>query len=73
MRYAEEQRLRFIDFLLDHYGFVRRSAVMDFFCVSQPQASADIKRYMEVAPGNIEYDKSRKAYVKTESFCRVWE
>lgn len=73
MRYAEEQRLRLIDFLLGHYGSVRRSAIMDFFGVSQPQASADIKRYMEVAPGNMRYDKSEKAYVKLTAFKRKWE
>lgn len=73
MSYAETQRLRLIDFLVDHYGTVRRSAVMDYFGVSQPQASADLKRYMELAPANIEYDSSVKAYIKTTTFVRVWK
>lgn len=72
MSYAETQRLRLIDFLVDHYGMIRRSAIMDFWGVSQPQASADIKRYIELAPANIEYDSSVKAYVKTQAFERVW-
>ena len=72
MSYGETQRLRLIDFLVDHYGTVRRLAVMDYFGVSQPQASADLKRYMELAPNNIKYDSSVKAYVKTEAFVRVW-
>lgn len=73
MNYAETQRLRLIDFLVDHYGSVRRSAVMDFWGVSQPQASADLKRYMNLSPSNIKYDPSAKAYVKTETFKRVWK
>ena len=73
MSYAQTQRLRLIDFLVDHYGTVRRTAVMDYFGVSQPQASADIKRYIELAPANIAYDKSAKAYVKSAAFQRVWD
>lgn len=73
MNYAEKQRLRLIDFLLDRYGTVRRSAIMDYYGVSQPQASADIKKYIELAPANIEYNKSLKTYVKTKTFKRVWE
>jgi hypothetical protein len=72
MSYAETQRLRLIEFLVDHYGTVRRSAVMDYFGVSQPQASADLKRYMELAPKNLVYDTSKKAYVRSVGFARVW-
>ena len=34
MRYAIEQRLRLIDFLLHQYGSVNRSALEDYFGVS---------------------------------------
>jgi len=70
--YAVTQRLRFIDFLLGQYGTMNRSAVMDFYGVSQPQASLDIQRYIELAPKNIEYDSSGRAYRRTPAFKRVW-
>lgn len=72
MQYAIEQRLRLIDFLLSQYGTVNRSAVMDFFGVSTPQASADIQAYLTRAPGNATYSPSQKAYVRTDAFQRVW-
>ena len=65
-------RLRFIDFLLDHYGSFNRSAICDYFGLSVPQASLDIAAYIEAAPGNLEYDKSGKAYRATAGFERVW-
>jgi hypothetical protein len=65
-------RLRFIDFLLDEYGTVNRRAIMNYFGLSTPQASLDIRAYMEAAPGNAEYDKSARTYRRTEGFRRVW-
>jgi hypothetical protein len=65
-------RLRFIDFLLDHYGTFNRSAIVDYFGLSVPQASLDIAAYMEAAPGNMAYDNSAKTYRRAEGFVRVW-
>lgn len=73
MNYAIEQRLRLIDFLLAHYGTINRSALMDFFGVSMPQASIDIREYLRLAPGNACYNASKKTYVRAESFKRIWE
>lgn len=72
MKYAVEQRLRLIDFLLAQYGTVNRSAVMDFFGVSMPQASSDIQSYLSRAPGNAAYCMTRKTYVRSATFKRVW-
>lgn len=72
LTYAVEQRLRFIDFLLHHYGTLNRSAIMDFFGVSMPQAAIDIRDYLAIAPANAVYDKRAKTYRKTEAFARVW-
>lgn len=72
LTYAVEQRLRFIDFLLYHYGTLNRSAIMDYFGVSMPQASADIRDYLDIAPNNAIYDKSAKTYKRSGSFTRVW-
>lgn len=70
--YAVQQRLRLIDFLLANYGKVNRSAVMDFFGISTPQASADFKEYMAIAPENMEYDSSARTYVRRSTFKRIY-
>lgn len=72
MGYALTQRLRLIDFLLSEYGRVNRSAVMDYFGVSMPQASSDFRDYMAHAPGNMRYDGSAKTYARTETFKRAF-
>lgn len=68
MTYAIEQRLRFIDFLLEHYGHVGRPQLVAFFGISIPCASADIARYNQDSPGNAVYDFSAKRWVRTEAF-----
>jgi hypothetical protein len=72
LTYAVEQRLRFIDFLLGQYGSVNRTALVDYFGISTPCASMDFAKYMAIAPENITYDKSAKAYVTSANFKRVW-
>ena len=73
MKYAKGQRLRMIDFLLAQYGTVNRGALVDFFGISTPQASADFSDYMQLAPRNMSYDQGAKTYVRGERFARVWE
>lgn len=70
--YAVEQRLRFIDFLLAHYGTINRSALVDYFGISVPQASADLQQYLQLAGPNAEYDKSAKTYRRTLHFARYY-
>lgn len=73
MKYAVEQRLRFIDFILDSFGYINRHHLMDYYGVSLPQATMDFKMYFEIAPDNGAYDGSQKRYCKTEVFKRIWE
>lgn len=70
--YAIEQRLRLFEFLLAQYGYVNRSALTDFFGISTPQASLDIRAYLERAPGNACYDPRAKTYCRTPNFQRIW-
>jgi hypothetical protein len=57
LKYAQQQRLVFIDSMLEHYGTLNRSALMD---------------YLALAPGNAVYDKSAKAYVRGAEFKRLY-
>ncbi|WP_329914524.1 hypothetical protein [Stenotrophomonas sp. SMYL86] len=73
LTYAVEQRLRLIDFLLARYGHVNRSALMDYFGISMPQASLDLRHYQEIAGSEqMRYDATTKAYVCDAGFKRCW-
>jgi predicted DNA-binding transcriptional regulator YafY len=67
-RWSQERRLEFIDFRLRWDGRLNRSDLMDFFGISVPQASLDISRYTELAPGNLWYDRSSRAYLASDGF-----
>lgn len=70
-RRSVERRLKFIEFCLFWEGRINRSDIMDKFGISEPQASGDLSRYQEMAPDNIQYDKSIKCYLATSKFKAV--
>lgn len=67
-RWGPERRLEFIDFRLRWDGRLNRSDLIAFFGISVPQASLDIAKYTELAPRNLEYDRSAKVYVAGKMF-----
>ena len=73
VKWSQERRLQFIDFRLQWGGRINRRDVTDFFKISVPQASADIARYAELAPGNLQYDTSSRTYVATPAFIPHYE
>lgn len=60
--WGQERRLEFIEFRLLWDGKINRGELVEFFGTSIQQASLDLARYMELAPGNLDYDKSEKVY-----------
>jgi hypothetical protein len=70
--YAVEQRLRFIDFLLAQYGTVNRSALVDYFGISEPCATRDLREYQRLAPNNARYSLSSRTYERLATFQRLW-
>lgn len=70
--YAVEQRLRLIDFLLLHYGWVGRKQVADYFGVSEVQASLDIQEYEKAAPKNSRYFPATKTHTRLSTFERMY-
>lgn len=68
VRWSVDKRLKFIEFRLFWEGKVNRSDLKKFFRISIPQASADISRYQELAPGNMTYDPSAKMYLASSNF-----
>jgi predicted DNA-binding transcriptional regulator YafY len=68
LRWGMERRLEFIEFRLFWEGHVNRSDLMETFKISIAQATTDLNRYLAMAPANMAYDKSAKAYVRTPGF-----
>lgn len=68
LRWGVEQRLEFIEFRLFWEGGINRGDIIEMFGVSVPQASRDLKMYQEVAPENMDYDKSAKRYIPSPGF-----
>ena len=72
LRWGVEQRLEFVEFRLFWEGHVNRSDVMEQFGLSVNQASADLNRYIGLAPDNMVYDKSARTYVRGPGFKPVF-
>lgn len=68
-KWSQERRLEFIDYRLRWEGRLNRSDLMDVFGISMPQASLDISRYAELAPQNVQYDRSARVYLAGERFA----
>lgn len=64
------ERLRFLDFLIDHYGVFKRRYLVDYFGISLSQASLDIVAYTRLVPANIAYDKTSRVYRRTAAYVR---
>lgn len=71
-RWGQERRLEFIDFRLRWEGQLNRSDIIAFFGISVPQASLDIASYLELAPGNLAYDRREKVYLAQDGFSPVF-
>lgn len=67
--WAATQRMEFIEFRLYWEGQVNRAHLVEMFHISEPQASADFAKYQQLAPGNIQYDPSLRAYVPSLQFA----
>src|SRR5690606_29375187 len=72
LRWGVERRLEFIEFRLFWEGHVNRGDLMDMFGISVQQASTDLNRYLGLAPDNMSYDKSAKAYVRGSDFTPLF-
>ncbi len=68
---AKLARLRFIDSMMDYYGWMNREHLTDFFGISVPQASKDIGDYQMEFPDNIVYNLSAKRYERSATYRRV--
>ncbi|KNY12963.1 transcriptional regulator [Shinella sp. SUS2] len=68
LRWGVTKRLEFIDFRLFWDGSFNRKDLVDFFGISEQQASSDIAQYQARADRNLAYDRSLKSFVRSEGF-----
>lgn len=70
--WSAQKRLEFIEFRCFWEGQVNRADLIETFGISVPQATKDLSRYQELAPGNIHYDRRAKTYLASEVFNPVF-
>lgn len=68
LRWNIRRRLTFIEFRLVWEGQVNRADLEERFDVSVNQASKDLSRYQNLAPGNLVYDKAARCYRPSAAF-----
>lgn len=73
LSYAREQRFRFIDTMLLHYGTISRKILMDYFGIQGACATRDLQEYSEAYPDNCSYIVKAKQYAKAATFKRVYQ
>jgi hypothetical protein len=66
-----KKRLLFIESRLFWEGSVSRGDIVNFFNISEPQATNDLITYHNFAPHNCTYNKSLKLYEKTKNFSPI--
>lgn len=67
-RWSQDRRLEFLDFRLHWEGRINRRDLTSFFGISVPQATLDIKKYLERAPENAAYDLKTRGYLVGSDF-----
>lgn len=64
MKWFESQRIEWIGETVEIFGFIKRCHIKRKFGVSTAQASMDLRKFQELHPDDIEYDRSKKMYVR---------
>lgn len=72
LTYAMEQRMRFIDYVLFHFGHITRRHLIDFFGVTSATATRDFALFIELYPGMIRLNHTTKLYVPTPQYRRIF-
>ncbi len=67
-RWSVRRRFEFIEFRLYWEGKINRGHLKNTFGISVNQASTDLNNYLRLAPENMVYDKSARAYVRCPMF-----
>ncbi|MGO6854997.1 hypothetical protein ACCS68_31985 [Rhizobium beringeri] len=63
LKYAQRERVIFLDRCLTWRGAANRRDLIDRFRISSAQAAIDFRTYLQLAPVPPDYDPVRKAYI----------
>lgn len=63
LKWEAKKRLEEIEHCLYWKGKLHKADLIKRFGISKAQASKDLARYLELAPENMEYDRSLRAYI----------
>jgi hypothetical protein len=66
-------RMMWIEETLHVYGYLRREHLERKFRISTPQASHDLKRFMQLRPGAMVYNTIAKRYETTARLTEAAE
>lgn len=66
--FTVRQRMEYIERCLFWKGELQRADLVDHFGINPAQAATDFRDYMLAAPGNMDYNKSRKRYLPLPTF-----
>ncbi|GAA5142513.1 WYL domain-containing protein [Prosthecobacter algae] len=69
--WAAQERLRAVERALWWRGWIGRPDLVALFGISAAQASSDLQKYVELNPGAIVYQTSRKRYEATQGMACV--
>ena len=67
-RWSQRERFRFLERRLTWEGEIQRKDLSERFDITPQQATNDLTLYREAAPGNLEFDASRKIFFAGEGF-----
>lgn len=63
MKWFEQTRVEWIAETLRVFGFINRGHLQRKFGISRPQASLDLRKFLQLYPDKMTYDTSAKSYV----------
>ena len=70
---VQRERLAYIEHLLLFKGEMARLDLIDRFGIAAAQATKDLAHYHNLAPGNVDYDKSRRMHIRGENFIPLFD
>jgi hypothetical protein len=73
MSLAQRDRLAHVDLRLQFFGEIRRGDLVARFEIKTAAATRDLAAYRDLAPENMQFDGSTRAYVRTDRFQPLFD
>lgn len=67
-----QTRLRTIEILIDHYGYINRAVFCSLFGLGEAQVSKDIADYNKLNPDATFYNRKSKRLEKLSNFKNIF-